>query len=160
MEARQGATGRPALFARATGRTIYVLDEPSVGLHAADVHKLIEVLDRLVDAGNSGDERRGHRVVVAPFDTEQGAQWITERAVGARRAVGLGAHLEATDAVHVLAQFGDEARLAEPGRAGDRDNVVLAHQRVEGLQGAVGEQAAGRWIAAHDPGRDAARCGV
>ena len=41
------------LARRATGRTIYVLDEPSVGLHAADVHKLIEVLQRLVDAGNS-----------------------------------------------------------------------------------------------------------
>jgi excinuclease ABC subunit A len=41
------------LSRRATGRTMYVLDEPSVGLHAADVHKLIEVLQRLVDAGNS-----------------------------------------------------------------------------------------------------------
>jgi excinuclease ABC subunit A len=41
------------LSKRATGRTMYVLDEPSVGLHAADVHKLIEVLQRLVDAGNS-----------------------------------------------------------------------------------------------------------
>jgi len=41
------------LSKRATGRTIYVLDEPSVGLHAADVHMLIEVLQRLVDAGNS-----------------------------------------------------------------------------------------------------------
>ena len=41
------------LSRRATGRTIYVLDEPSVGLHAADVHKLIEVLQRLVDTGNS-----------------------------------------------------------------------------------------------------------
>ena len=41
------------LSRRSTGRTIYVLDEPSVGLHAADVHKLIEVLQRLVDAGNT-----------------------------------------------------------------------------------------------------------
>jgi excinuclease ABC subunit A len=41
------------LSRRATGKTLYVLDEPSVGLHAADVHKLVEVLQRLVDAGNS-----------------------------------------------------------------------------------------------------------
>ena len=41
------------LSRRATGRTLYVLDEPSVGLHAADVHMLIEVLQHLVEGGNS-----------------------------------------------------------------------------------------------------------
>jgi excinuclease ABC subunit A len=41
------------LSKRSTGQTMYVLDEPSVGLHAADVHKLIEVLQRLVDGGNT-----------------------------------------------------------------------------------------------------------
>ena len=41
------------LSRRATGKTLYVLDEPSVGLHAADVHLLIEVLQRLAEAGNS-----------------------------------------------------------------------------------------------------------
>lgn len=41
------------LSKRATGKTIYILDEPTTGLHIADVHKLIEVLQRLVDAGNT-----------------------------------------------------------------------------------------------------------
>ena len=41
------------LSKRGTGNTVYVLDEPTTGLHIADVHKLINILDRFVDAGNT-----------------------------------------------------------------------------------------------------------
>ena len=41
------------LSKRPTGRTIYILDEPTTGLHTADVHRLIEVLQRLTDTGNT-----------------------------------------------------------------------------------------------------------
>ena len=41
------------LSRRATGRTIYILDEPTTGLHFEDVHKLVEILHRLADGGNT-----------------------------------------------------------------------------------------------------------
>jgi excinuclease ABC subunit A len=60
------------LSKRPTGRTLYVLDEPSVGLHAADVHRLIEVLQRLVDAGNSV------LIIEHNLDIIKSADWIID----------------------------------------------------------------------------------
>ena len=57
---------------RAAGSTLYVLDEPTVGLHMADTEKLIRVLQRLVDAGNT--------VVVIEHDMDviAEADWILD----------------------------------------------------------------------------------
>ena len=41
------------LSRRSTGKTVYILDEPTTGLHFADVHKLIEILHRLAESGNT-----------------------------------------------------------------------------------------------------------
>ncbi len=60
------------LSRRATGRTFYVLDEPTTGLHFADVEKLLEVLHRLVDGGNTV------LVIEHNLDVIKTADWIVD----------------------------------------------------------------------------------
>jgi excinuclease ABC subunit A len=60
------------LSKRATGKTLYVLDEPTTGLHFADVEKLLQVLHRLVDAGNTV------LVIEHNLDVIKTADWIVD----------------------------------------------------------------------------------
>ena len=60
------------LSRRATGRTLYLLDEPTTGLHVADVQRLIDVLQRLVDAGNSV------LVIEHNLDVVKTADWLID----------------------------------------------------------------------------------
>jgi len=60
------------LSKRSTGRTLYVLDEPTTGLHFADTEKLLQVLDRLVEAGNTVI------VIEHNLDVIRSADWLVD----------------------------------------------------------------------------------
>ncbi len=98
----------------ATGSTIYVLDEPTTGLHTADVHKLIEVLQRLVDAGNT--------VVVIEhnLDVVKSADYLID--LGPEGGDG-GGHIVATGTPEAVAQVPESytGQYLAPILARDRD---------------------------------------
>jgi excinuclease ABC subunit A len=60
------------LSRRATGRTLYILDEPTTGLHFADIERLLGVLQRLTDAGNT------ILVIEHNLDVIRSADWIID----------------------------------------------------------------------------------
>jgi excinuclease ABC subunit A len=88
------------LARRATGRTLYVLDEPTTGLHFEDVRRLIDVLGRLVDAGNTV------LLIEHNLDVVKSADWVDRpgpgsgrggRPAGGRGDAGAGGRLRAIE---------------------------------------------------------------
>ncbi len=123
------------LSRRATGRTLYVLDEPTTGLHFADVEKLLEVLHRLVDGGNTV------LVIEHNLDVIKTADWIvdlgpeggdrggriiaegTPEKVAAIPGSATGEYLDRVLRGEPLVPLSDVSFAEEAGRAGHPDHT-------------------------------------
>ena len=120
------------LSRRATGRTLYVLDEPTTGLHMADVEKLLHVLHRLVDTGNT--------VVVIEhnLDVVKTADWIVDLGPEGGERGG-----------YVIAEGTPEEIAQSPGSAtGEYLARVLRGEPLVPLSGVTFAESAGRTVPA------------
>jgi len=128
------------LSRRATGRTLYVLDEPTTGLHFADVEKLLQVLHRLVDSGNTVI------VIEHNLDVIKTADWIvdlgpeggarggriiaegTPEQVAATRGSATGEYLARVLRGEPLVPLSDVTFAEEAGRGNGRRNAAAARK--------------------------------
>ena len=116
------------LSKRATGRTIYILDEPTTGLHFADVHKLLDVLQRLVSLGNTVlviehnldvIKSADHIIDLGPEGGENGGRVVVVR--HARRGSPLASLIHRSGTATVAERSSDSPRQRfEAGRPEDR----------------------------------------
>jgi excinuclease ABC subunit A len=122
------------LSRRATGRTLYVLDEPTTGLHFADVEKLLEVLHRLVDGGNTVlviehnldvIKTADHIIDLGPEGGARGGQIIasgTPEQVAATAGSSTGEYLARVLRGDPLVPLSDVTFAEEAGRGNGRSN--------------------------------------
>jgi len=111
------------LCRRDTGRTLYILDEPTTGLHADDVRKLLAVLDRLCDAGNTV------LVIEHHLDVIKCADWILDLGPEGGEAGGriVAEGTPETVARCAASHTGRHLRpLLETNRRGDTDSTISA----------------------------------